>query len=290
MDESPARAVRAKPDASLCVAIDRLAAGHVDAVVSAGNSGALLAAALMRLGRVAGVDRPAIATSFPRVPAHAGHTVLLDAGANVQCKVINLVQFAVIGAAFSRVQSGIDRPRVGVLANGTEVAKGTALTRGVHEILSHDLASRSEAFEFIGYVEPGQLFADSCDVAVTDGWTGNVVLKLAEAAMLAWPTMLRAELAGSASVDAVQGERRIADAIEPALQGVARRLDPEAHGGAPLLGVDGAVMICHGAATSRALLNALLAAQRFATGGLTQAVASAIQGHAELFELARNLH
>ncbi|PRQ07044.1 phosphate acyltransferase PlsX [Enhygromyxa salina] len=289
MDESPARAVRGKPRASLCVAIDRLAAGHVDAVVSAGNSGAILAAALLRLGRLPGVDRPAIATSFPSTSTPGGRTVLLDAGVNVQCKVLNLVQFAVIGAAFSRVETGVVRPRVGVLANGTEVAKGTALTQGTHELLSHDLARRSDAFEFIGYVEPGQLFGDSCDVAVTDGWTGNVLLKLAEAAMHAWPAMLRAALADPAtSPRGVQGEHSIAAAIEPALQGVARRLDPESHGGAPLLGVDGAVMICHGAARPRAIQNALLGARRSAESGLTQAVASAIEGHAKLFELARN--
>lgn len=285
MEESPARAVRAKPDASLCVAIDRLAAGHVGAVVSAGNSGAILTAALLRLGRLRGVDRPAIGTSFPRTGADQpiGRTVMLDAGANVQCKAINLVQFAVIGAAFSRVETGIERPRVGVLANGTEVAKGTALTRGAHEILSHDLALRSEAFEYIGYVEPDQLFSDACDVAVTDGWTGNIVLKLAEAAMAAWPRMFGAALAE------LEGERSIAAAIEPALQSVSRRVDPEAHGGAPLLGVDGAVIICHGAAGSRAIHNALLAAQRFAERGLTEAIGRSIDDHAELFELARNL-
>jgi glycerol-3-phosphate acyltransferase PlsX len=128
------------------------------------------------------------------------------------------------------------------------------------------------------------LFCDTCDVAVTDGWTGNIVLKLAEAAMAAWPRMFRAELS-----DHVQSEGSIAAAIEPALQNVSRRIDPEAHGGGPLLGVDGAVIICHGAAGSRAIHNALLAAQRFADHGLTQAIGHAVESHAELFELARNL-
>ncbi|WP_181198372.1 phosphate acyltransferase PlsX [Enhygromyxa salina] len=290
MDASAARAVRAQPDASLCVAVDRLAAREVDAVVSAGNSGALLAAALLRLGRCVGLDRPAIATSLPRADQlddPAGRTVLLDAGANVECKVLNLVQFAVVGAAYSRIEYGVARPRVAVLANGRESVKGTALTRGAHGILS---GHPSDSFEFVGYVEPNELFSARCDVAVTDGWTGNVALKLAEGAMAAWPRMLRAALAeiGSKAPD-TEGEAAIAAAIDAGLQLVARHLDPEAHGGAPLLGVDGAVMICHGAAGPRAILNAVIAARRFAERGLTEAIGDALEDHTELFELARKL-
>jgi glycerol-3-phosphate acyltransferase PlsX len=295
MDESPARAVRAKPDASLCVAVDRLATGELDAVVSAGNSGALLAAGLLRLGRLAGVDRPAIATTFPWVSHPTGHTVLLDAGANVECKILNLVQFAIIGAAYSRVEGGVERPRVAVLSNGAEVGKGTSLTRGTHEILSRWQGELGDqpgegGFEFVGYIEPGELFSGACDVAVTDGWTGNVALKLAEAAMAAWPRMLHdALVATHESSDDREGADRITAAIAPALQSVSRRVDPEAHGGAPLLGVDGALIICHGAAGPRAILNALLMARRFAERGLTKAIGRALEHHGELFELARNL-
>lgn len=280
MDESPARAVRAKPDASLCVAIDRLAAGHLDAVVSAGNSGAILAAALFRLGRLPHLDRPAIATSFPWVSGD-GRTVVLDAGANIDCKPLHLVQFAVIGSAFARVESDLVRPRVAVLANGAEAGKGTPLTRAAHEILSR---GPNHGFEFVGYVEPNALFEPVCDVAVTDGWTGNVMLKLAEGAMSAWPRMLSRIIA---TLD--EGESSIADVIGPALQTVARQVDPDAHGGAPLLGVDGAVMICHGAAGPVALLNALTTARRYAARGLTQSIGRALEDHRELFELARNL-
>lgn len=290
MDESPARAVRAKPDASLCVAFDRLATRELDAVVSAGNSGAILTAALLRLGRLPGLDRPAIVTSFPHV-VDGGRTVLLDAGANVECKTLNLVQFAVIGAAFCRSESGRSRPRVAVLANGVEALKGTPLTRATHEILSQWQARRgsASAFEFAGYVEPGDLFTSACDVAVTDGWTGNIVLKLAEAAMATWPRLLERPLAELDRARVARGEATITDVIAPALQTVARQLDPDAYGGAPLLGVDGAVMICHGAAGPAALLNALLAAHRFAERGLTSTIGHALEDHAELFELARTL-
>jgi phosphate acyltransferase len=290
MDESPARAVRAKPDASMCVAFDRLAARELDAVISAGNSGAILTAALLRLGRLPGLDRPAIATSFPRIDG--GRTVLLDAGANVECKPLNLVQFAVVGAAFSSSETGLARPRVAILANGVEALKGTPLTRATHEILSRwhsKQSSSASAFEFAGYIEPGDLFTSACDVAVTDGWTGNIALKLAEGAMAMWPRLLEPELTQLDRARAVRGEDTIADVIAPALQQVARRVDPDAYGGAPLLGVDGAVMICHGAAGPVALLNALLTAHRFAERGLTVAIGRALEDHGELFELARTL-
>jgi glycerol-3-phosphate acyltransferase PlsX len=289
MDESPARAVRAKPDASLCVAFDRLAARKLDAVVSAGSSGAILTAALLRLGRLAGLDRPAIATTFPRIDG--GRTVLLDAGATVECKVLNLVQFAVVGAAFCSSETGLARPRVAILANGIEAVKGTPLTRSTHEILSGWQASRgaASAFEFAGYVEPGDLFTSACDVAVTDGWTGNIALKLAEAAMATWPRLLARQLDELDRSRDDRGEAMITDVITPALQTVARQVDPDAYGGAPLLGVDGAVMICHGAAGPVALLNALLTAQRFVERNLTMAIGLALEDHAELFELARTL-
>jgi glycerol-3-phosphate acyltransferase PlsX len=289
MDESPARAVRAKPDASMCVAFDRLAQRELDAVVSAGNSGALLTAALLRLGRLPGLDRPAIATSFPRIDG--GRTVLLDAGANVECKTLHLVQFAVVGAAFSTTLHGSGRPRVAVLANGSEGLKGTRLTRDVHEILSQWQAQvgDSGAFEFAGYVEPNQLFTPACDVAVTDGWTGNIALKMAEGAMGAWPRLIERALIDFDRARAARGEDKIADVIAPALQTVARRVDPDAYGGAPLLGVDGVVMICHGASGPMALLNALHSAHRFAERGLTRAIGRALEDHAALFELARTL-
>lgn len=289
MDESPAKAVRAKPDASLCVAMDRVRSGAAGAVVSAGNSGAILAAALFRLKRIHGIDRPAIVANLPQVrgPAvrgsvnHSHDAVLIDAGANVECTVLNLVQFAVLGATWSRHWHGVERPRVAILANGHEAGKGTPLTRGAHQVLE---AHATSAFEFVGYIEPNALFFDVCDVVVTDGWTGNVALKLAEGAMMAWPRMLDRAIATQ------EGAAAITAAIQPTLQRLAQQLDPDAHGGAPLLGVDGAVIICHGAAGPRALHSALLMAHRFAERGVIEAIGRAVADHRELFDHARTHH
>jgi phosphate acyltransferase len=296
MDESPARAVRAKPDSSLCVAMDRLRSGHAQALVSAGNSGAILVASLLRLGRIKGIDRPAIVTGLPQIGAGIGagqdrkrpHTVLLDAGANVECTVLNLVQFAVLGATWARLWHDIERPRVAVLSNGHEAGKGTALTRGAHALLAKHVGERGPAamFDFVGNVEPTSLFDHVCDVVVTDGWTGNVVLKLAEGAMAAWPRMLLAAIAARQQDDA-QGAAAITAAIDPALHDLAHQFDPDAHGGAPLLGVDGAVIICHGASGPEALYSALLMARRLAERGLIEAIGRAVRDHRELFELAR---
>lgn len=278
MAESPARAVRNKPDASLCVAAARVKSGQACAAVSAGNSGATVAAGLFRLGRIRGVDRPVIVTGFPRVRGTGARTLLLDSGATVECRPINLVQFAALGAEVARVEHGVDRPRVAVLSNGVETGKGTALTRESARLLD---AHPSERFEFVGSVEPGELFGDVCDVAVTDGWTGNVVLKVAEGAMAAWQTLLREALRGR------EASAALGRSLAPALAAVRDRVDPDAHGGAPLIGVDGTLIICHGASTSRAIFNALLMARDSARRGLTTALAESVAAHTELFEAAR---
>jgi glycerol-3-phosphate acyltransferase PlsX len=264
MDESPARAVKAKPDASLNVAMRALRSGQVGALVSAGNSGAIVAAALLGLGRIAGVDRPAILT---RVPHLDGATLLLDSGANVECRPLHLVQFAVMGAVVATREQGLVRPRVALLSNGSELGKGTALTRASVRLLDEH---RSPHFEFVGPVEPSGLFDGRCDVVVTDGWTGNLVLKTGEAALGLWPRLLARTSANPA-----------ADLAH------AHELDPDAHGGAPLVGVEGAVIICHGAAGPRALYNALALARRLALAELASALREAIAAHRPLFDAAR---
>jgi phosphate acyltransferase len=305
MDESPARAVKAKPESSLCRAVDRVKAGAAGAMVSAGNSGAVLAAALFRLGRLPGIERPAIVANLPQLPAAGveGPTgigigpdaVLLDAGANVDCSALNLVQFAVLGATWSRAWHGIPRPRVAILSNGHEPSKGTAATREAHRALTEHgeglgsarsgRATSSPGFEFVGYIEANALFAGHCDVIVTDGWTGNVALKLAEGAMAAWPRMLAGALAGTGG-----GADAITSALAPALRQLGARLDPDSHGGAPLLGVDGPVILCHGAAGPKALHAALQMAHRFAEQGVFEALQRAVAEHRELFELVRRPH
>ena len=250
----------------------------------------MLAASLFGLGRITGVDRPAIVANLPQIPpglaadqAAPPDAVLLDAGANVDCSALHLVQFAVLGATWSGLWHGIERPRVAILSNGHEAGKGTPATRGAHRALSEhaDQAGADAAFEFVGYVEPHALFSATCDVIVTDGWTGNVALKLAEGAMAAWPRMLQRTIAAS------EGAAAITAALAPALRQLGERLDPDTHGGAPLLGVDGAIMICHGAAGPRALHAALQMAHRFAEQGGFEALQRAVAEHGELFELAR---
>ncbi len=280
MDESPSLAVRGRADSSLVVAVDRVRDGRSRALVSAGNSGALLAAGLLRLGRIAGVDRPAISTSFPRVfgPSadadQGGRNLLLDAGANVECRPLNLVQFAVMGAVEAKLELGLERPRVALLSNGGEPGKGTSLVREAHALL---VAHPSPDFEFVGAVEPGALFGDSFDVAVTDGWTGNLTLKMAEGAAAVWPTLVREALRGAV----------IPEPVASALEAVDQRLNPEQHGGAPLVGVDGTLIICHGASTPQALLSALIMAHKLSERGSTSALTEAIATHSAMFEAAR---
>lgn len=174
MDDSPAKAVRGKPDASMPVCFDLVRRGEANAVISAGNSGAMLACGLFKFGRIKGVDRPAIVNN---VPGPRSSCALLDMGANVECKPLNLVQFAVMGAAFATCTQGKARPRVGVLANGSEEGKGTDLTRAAHRLLRE---GPSAAFSYVGYVEGKDLFSAEVDVVITDGFTGNIALKVLE--------------------------------------------------------------------------------------------------------------
>ncbi|MCA9660062.1 MAG: phosphate acyltransferase PlsX [Myxococcales bacterium] len=275
MDDSPARSIRAKPDASMPVAFKLVKEGKAQAVVSAGNSGAMLACGLFKFGRIKGVDRPAIVSS---IPGPKGSCVLLDMGANVDCRPLNIVQFAVMGATFAAVASGCSRPRVGILANGSEATKGTELTRAADRLLR---AHPSQHFHYCGYVEGGDLFSGDLDVAVTDGFTGNIALKSMEATARALIQLVREEIGG----------RRLgkigAALMVPALRSLKKRIDPDSYGGAPLLGVDGIAIICHGGSTAKAMVSAIDLATRYVDQGLTPGLHEAIRGHAELFAAAK---
>jgi len=275
MDDTPSKVVRAKTDASMLVCFDLVKQGKAHAVVSAGNSGAMLACGLLKFGRLKGIDRPAISASVPRM---RGECVLLDVGANVECKPINLVQFAVLGAIFARTSHGVARARVGVLANGSEEGKGTELTRAAHRALT---AHPSADFTYLGYVEGKDIFKDRVDVVVTDGFTGNIALKVLEATAVAFAEQLRA---------AVE-ERTLSKVgalfMRPALALFKQRLDPDSHGGAPLLGVDGVTIISHGGASPKALLNAIRVAGQYAARDLTPALRAAVTNHKELFAAAK---
>jgi glycerol-3-phosphate acyltransferase PlsX len=251
MHDHPAQAYRGKPDSSMRVAVAQVADGRADAVVSAGNSGAMLACALFGLGRISGIDRPAIVTVLP---TPSGPLVLCDAGGNVEPKASALAQFGVIGAAYDRIVHGRRRPRVGLLSNGAEPGKGTALTREAHALLS---AVRGE-LHYIGYVEGSDLFRGAVDVIATDGFTGNVVLKTCEGIAEGMFGLVRQELEKTSLA-------RLGGAlVRPALRGVARRIDYTEVGGALLAGVVRPVVIAHGRSDATAIASAIRAGATFA--------------------------
>ena len=248
MDEDPGRAVRTKKDSSLVRCAEAVRDGRAAAMVSAGNTGATMASALLRMGRLRGVHRPAIATPIP-VPGSTP-TVLLDAGANAECTPAMLVQFAQMGAVFSRDRYRIAEPRVGLLSIGEEDTKGTPLVKETNELLTAGAGVR-----FIGNVEGRDIVSDRVDVVVTDGFTGNVTLKTLEGGVRA---VVDAVLAAFGSTDETRAAAKV---MLPALAPLADQLDPDSTGGAMLLGVDGVCIISHGSSSARAVVNALALAR-----------------------------
>lgn len=263
MHDHPGQAFRQKPDSSMRVAVDRVAMGHGDAVVSAGNSGAMLATSLFVLGRLPNVERPAIVTVLP---TPSGPLVLCDAGANVEPKATQLAQFGMLGAAYDRIAHARPRPRLGLLSNGAEPGKGTALTREAHALLS----AASGAFQYIGYVEGSDLFRGVVDVIATDGFTGNVVLKTCEGIAESLFGLVRQEL------EKTPLARLGSTLVAPALRGLAKRIDYTEIGGALLAGVTKPVVIAHGRSDAAAISSAIKAAATFARAKLPDALASAI--------------
>jgi glycerol-3-phosphate acyltransferase PlsX len=251
MDEDPAQGVRRKKDASLVRAAEAVRDGRASAMVSAGNTGAAMASALFRMGRLPGVARPAIATPIP-VPG-GSPTVLLDAGANAECLSSWLVQFAQMGSAYARQRYGLASPRVGLLSIGEEATKGNSLVKETHALLAAGVAGPH--VHFIGNVEGRDVMTDAVDVVVTDGFTGNVILKTLEGGLR---VMVGAVLAALSGNDEIEAAARI---VLPALAPLAEELEPDSYGGAMLLGVDGVCIISHGSSSARAIVNAVRVAR-----------------------------
>jgi glycerol-3-phosphate acyltransferase PlsX len=258
MDEKPADAVRAKPESSLVRAVKAVGAGEADAVVSAGNTGAMLAASLLHIRRLDGVLRPGIAVV---IPAKAGDLVLIDAGANADARPEHLVQFGHMGSVFATEILGVAAPRVGLLSIGEEPEKGNALTIDAHELLA------SSGLSFAGNVEGRMLLDGGVDVVVTDGFTGNVALKTLEGTIRSLLLALRHEITATAT------GKLGGLLIRPATRRVRDRLDPELHGGAYLLGLRGLVVIAHGSSSRRAIHNAI----RLASVGVERGVVGALE-------------
>jgi glycerol-3-phosphate acyltransferase PlsX len=244
MHDDPAQGVRRKKDSSLVRAAEAVRDGRAAAMVSAGNTGATMASALLRMGRIRGVSRPAIATPIP-VPGETP-TVLLDAGANAECQPEWLVQFAQMGTVFAHHRFGIDEPKVGLLSIGEESSKGNTLVKEAHELLV-----TAPGVRFVGNVEGRDIMTSAVDVVVTDGFTGNVVLKTLEGGVKA---IVKALLGAFASAPEY---KEPADALLPALLPLYETLDPDTYGGAMLLGVDGVCIISHGSSGARAMVNAI---------------------------------
>jgi glycerol-3-phosphate acyltransferase PlsX len=263
MHDHPAQAFRTKPDSSMRVAVARVASGEADAVVSAGNSGAMLACALFVIGRLPGVERPAIVTVLP---TPSGPLVLCDAGGNTEPKASQLAQFGVIAAAYDRAVHGRERPRLGLLSNGAEPGKGTPLTRDAHALL----AAAQGAFQYAGYVEGSDLFRGVVDCIATDGFTGNVVLKTCEGIAEGMFGLVRQELEKTPLA-------RLGSAlVAPALRGLAKRIDYTEIGGALLAGVARPVVIAHGRSDANAIASAIRAAHEFAQQKLPEQLGAAL--------------
>lgn len=247
MDDDPASSVRRKKDSTLVRAAEAVRDGRASAMISAGNTGATMASALLRMGRIKGVSRPAVATPIP-VPGSTP-TVLLDAGANAEVQADWLVQFAQMGSVYAHHRFAIDRPRVGLLSIGEEPGKGDSLRKEAYELLR-----AAPGIDFIGNIEGRDIMSDRVDVAVTDGFTGNVVLKTLEGSM---KTVMSALLEAFSAPEV----KEHADALMPALLPLYASLDPDTYGGAVLLGVDGVCVISHGSTGARAMLNAIKVAK-----------------------------
>lgn len=262
MDDDPAQSVRKKRDSTLVRAAEAVRDGEASAMISAGNTGATMASALLRMGRITGVARPAIATPVP-VPGGTP-TVLLDAGANAEVQAEWLVQFAVMGSVYSTRRFGVENPRVGLLSIGEEPGKGDTLRKEAYELLS-----AAKNINFIGNVEGRDLMTDAVDVVVTDGFTGNVVLKTLEGSL---KTVVKALFTAFGQPE----YQDAANTLMPALLPLYETLDPDTYGGAILLGVDGVCIISHGSSSARAMLNGIKVAREMVDTDMVGAIREAI--------------
>jgi phosphate acyltransferase len=268
MDEDPAGGVRRKKDSSLVRAAELVRDGQASAMVSAGNTGATMAAALLRMGRLPGVIRPCIATPLPRL----GRTpaVLVDAGANAECTAAMLVQFAQMGAAYVAARFATPAPSVGLLSIGEEPTKGTPLVKETHALLAAENSGGGD-FAFLGNLEGRDLLPSPADVIVTDGFTGNVALKALEGTL----RFIFDVVTGVFMLD--DETKAAADVLLPRLLPLVAEFEPENTGGAMLLGIDGVCVISHGSSNATAMVNAVRVAYECATRGLADQVAAAVR-------------
>jgi len=265
MCDAPAAALKKKKDASVLVAARLHREGKVDAILSAGHTGAAMAASLMELGRIRGVNRPGIGSLIPN---GYGATMLIDVGANVDCKAIQLAQFGVMGSIYMNRVRGIESPKVALLSNGEERSKGTEVTREAYQILE-----ANPRLNFIGNVEGRDILKGTADVVVCDGFVGNVMLKFAESLGGVFKHHIKRQI----------GKRVFrqvgAFLLQPTFTGLRKIFDYEEYGGAPLLGINGVCIICHGGSTPKAIRNAIREATKMISEGITEIIGQELQEH-----------
>ena len=263
MADKPLTAVRRKKDCSLVRAIELVRDGRAESVISAGNTGGLIAASSLILRRLEGIERPAIAAIMPAAQIDF---VLIDAGASLDCRPIHLLQFAIMGGFYAKLMLGHEQPTVGILSNGSEEFKGTEVTREALKFCRH------AGFDFLGYVEGNDLFAGRVNVVVTDGFVGNIVLKTAEGLGRCIVGLLKSEMTASPV-------RKLGGALSRgAFKTLKRRMDPESHGGAPVLGLNGNVFKIHGSAGARSVMNAVRQATEATQHHLNRHILEAVAG------------
>ncbi len=261
MEDEPASAAKAKKDSSMVVGMDLVKRGEAEAFYSAGNSGGVMAAALFRLGRIQGIKRPALSLIYPTAK---GSCVMLDVGANTDCKPEWLLQFGIMGSVYAEKVLGIKEPRVGIVSNGEEEGKGSILVKEAYKLL------KASHLNFIGNMEGKDISPGSADVVVTDGLTGNVIIKLSEGLAKFLTSIIETEIK-SGTLTMLGGLL-----AKPAFARVRKVLDYSEVGGAPLLGVDGVVIVGHGRSNAKAIKNGLGVAKRVVEGGMLRAISEGL--------------
>jgi glycerol-3-phosphate acyltransferase PlsX len=256
MDDPPIDSLRKKPRSSIGVLGKLAKMGQADAIISAGNTGACVAAFQMRMRNLPGVNRPGIAVVFPMID---GPVTICDVGANIACKPVNLYQYGVMASVYSRYLLGIDNPRVGLMSIGEEDAKGNEVVKKTRELLKSD-----PRINFIGNIEGRDIFRGVCDVAVCEGFVGNVILKLTEGCVDGLFRAIKHEL--------MQEKIDLALQFKPVITRIYRKYDYNEYGGALLLGVNGTALICHGASRQRTIRNAILASKKYHTQKLNDRI------------------
>jgi glycerol-3-phosphate acyltransferase PlsX len=262
MDDVPIESLRRKPKSSIAVIAKLAKRGQTDAVISAGNTGACVAAFQMRMRNLPGVNRPGIAVVFP---TPEGPVTICDVGANIACKPIHLYQYGVMASMYSKHLLGIDNPRVGLMSIGSEDAKGNEVVKKTRELMKSD-----SNMNFIGNIEGRDIFRGTCEVVITEGFVGNVILKLTESLVDGLFKAIKHEL--------MEEKIRLAMKFKPVMKRIYKKYDYNEYGGALLLGVNGTAVICHGSSQSRTIKNAILASKRFYTEKINDKIIEYLSG------------